>query len=409
MAADLMQKWIQKNGFSDDKALLDYAFALASHYGQAIGALSCQMYEATATAQGAIVPTAEIAALPEYGEVAKAVHGTMKQSKTNVPATMARLVKQVGADTTLKNAERDGAEFAWVPHGDTCAFCVTLASRGWQRMSKKALRGGHAEHIHAHCDCEYAVRFDGKSTVAGYDPDKYLEEYRNAGSDVNAMRRNRYAQNRDSINARKRELYAAQAYRKVERGTPSKISLARNGAEVSIPVKRIDSYNTPIYISDKAEIKPKALNSINQNTEKALKKYGIPIERKPTVVILSDDELKNALGLYDPCSNIVYYSQSISNSEVQRLVGGKGAVERHEMWHMKQAEDFKNSGGKITRETRGEYLQKLCKKCKNNIDSYGITKDNVNEISSYAEFMYKRGRYDEVEAEFITLKGKKVH
>ena len=170
-----MTQWIQKNGFKDDKALLDYAFALASHYGQAIGALSCRMYEATAAAHGVIVPTAEMASLPEYGEVAKAVHGTMKQSQKKVPATMARLVKQVGADTTLKNAMRDGAQFAWVPHGDTCAFCLTLASRGWQYMSKNALRNGHAEHIHAHCDCEYAVRFDGKSSVEGYDPEKYLE------------------------------------------------------------------------------------------------------------------------------------------------------------------------------------------------------------------------------------------
>lgn len=75
-------------------------------------------------------------------------------------------------------------------------------------MSKKALRNGHAEHIHAHCDCEYAVRFDGKSTVAGYDPDKYLEEYNNAGGDINVMRRIRYKENKDAINARKRELYA---------------------------------------------------------------------------------------------------------------------------------------------------------------------------------------------------------
>lgn len=207
-AANLMQKWVQKNGFGNDKALLDYAFALSQHYGQAIGALSCQMYEATAAAQGAVIPTAEMADLPEYGEVAKAIHGTMKQSQNNVPATIARLIKQVGADTTLKNAGRDGAEFAWVPHGDTCAFCITLASRGWQRMSKKALKKGHAEHIHAHCDCEYAVRFDGKSSVAGYDPDKYLEEYNNAGGDINKMRRIRYEKNKDSINARKRALYA---------------------------------------------------------------------------------------------------------------------------------------------------------------------------------------------------------
>lgn len=230
-AADLMQSWVQKNGLENDKALLDYAYALSQHYGQAIGALSCQMYEATAAAQGVIVPTAEVADLPDYGEVAKAVKGTKKQSPNNIPGTLARLVKQVSADTTLKNAERDGAQFAWVPHGDTCAFCITLASRGWQYMSKKALRNGHAEHIHAHCDCEYAVRFDGKSTVAGYDPDKYLEEYYDANGDINEMRRKRYAQNKDVINARKRELYASKKAEKLEKLRRSDILIS--GARIT--------------------------------------------------------------------------------------------------------------------------------------------------------------------------------
>lgn len=230
-AADLMHSWVQKNGLENDKALLDYAYALSQHYGQAIGALSCQMYEATAVAQGVIVPTAEVADLPDYGEVAKAVKGTKKQSPNNIPGTLARLVKQVGADTTLKNAERDGAQFAWVPHGDTCAFCITLASRGWQYMSKKALRNGHAEHIHAHCDCEYAVRFDGKSTVAGYDPNKYLEEYYDANGDINEMRRKRYAQNKDAINARKRELYASKKAEKLEKLRRSDILIS--GARIT--------------------------------------------------------------------------------------------------------------------------------------------------------------------------------
>ena len=220
-AADLMQAYVQKHGFDDDKALLDYAFALSQRYGQAIGSLSCSMYEATAASQGVTVPTAEIADLPEYGEVAKAVHGTMKRSQISVPSTVARLVKQVGADTTLKNAMRDGAQFAWVPHGDTCSFCITLASRGWQYMSKKALKNGHAEHIHANCDCQYAVRFDGKSGVRGYDPDKYLAQYNAAGGDINAMRRMRYKENKDAINARKRELYAE---RKKEQALTYKIT-----------------------------------------------------------------------------------------------------------------------------------------------------------------------------------------
>ena len=75
---------------------------------------------------------------------------------------------------------------------DTCAFCITLASRGWQHASEAALKGSHAEYIHANCDCELAIRFGGYSSVAGYDPEKYLQQYRAAGGDVKAMRRMDY-------------------------------------------------------------------------------------------------------------------------------------------------------------------------------------------------------------------------
>ena len=55
-----------------------------------------------------------------------------------------------------------------------------LASNGWQKASRKALKNGHAEHIHSNCDCTYAVRFNEKTTVAGYDPEKYKAEYDDA-------------------------------------------------------------------------------------------------------------------------------------------------------------------------------------------------------------------------------------
>lgn len=189
-----MQKWIDEHGFEDKKALIDYANALVLKYGSASGTLACTMYEMTAEMQNESIKTAEMAELPTYGDVAKAIYGTMKASKANIPSTVNRLTKQVGADTTLKNAIRDGAQFAWVPTGDTCAFCIALASRGWQYASKKTIKGGHAEHIHAHCDCQYSVRFDNKSTVAGYDPDKLLKIYNNMSGNnpdekINSLRR----------------------------------------------------------------------------------------------------------------------------------------------------------------------------------------------------------------------------
>lgn len=206
-AGQLMADYIAAHGTRDADALIAYAHALVTKYGEGSAELACQMYDALAAAAKAGVPAAEPAQTAAYSEVARMVQAT-KQSPPQMQRGVSRLVKRAGADTTLKNALRDGAEWAWVPQGDTCPFCLTLANRGWQKASQAAIKGGHAEHIHANCDCEYAIRFDGHSTVAGYDPDKYLRQYRAAGSDVNALRRVNYAANRERINAQKRAAYA---------------------------------------------------------------------------------------------------------------------------------------------------------------------------------------------------------
>ena len=208
-AGQLMQEYVAAHGIEDGPALIAYANALVTKYGEGSAELACQMYDALAEASKANLPAAEPAATAEYGEVARMVNATKRQNPANLPNGVRRLVKRAGADTTLHNAIRDGAEWAWVPHGDTCPFCMMLASNGWQKASAKLLKGGHAEHIHANCDCEFAVRFDGSTTVAGYDPEKYLAQYREAGSDVNAMRRIDYAAHRERINAQKRAAYAA--------------------------------------------------------------------------------------------------------------------------------------------------------------------------------------------------------
>ena len=207
-----MADYIAKHGTGNADALIAYAQALVQKYGEGSAELACQMYDAVAEASGIDVPPAEPAPPADYGETAKMVNAT-KQSPPLLKSGVSRLVKRAGADTTLKNAIRDGAEWAWVPHGDTCPFCITLASRGWQKASKKALKGDHAEHIHANCDCEYAIRFDSRTTVAGYDPDKYLEQYYDHGGDINAMRRAQYAKNKNAINAQKRAAYAARRLR----------------------------------------------------------------------------------------------------------------------------------------------------------------------------------------------------
>lgn len=202
-----------------EDAAIEYAYALATRYGEAAGAAACEMYDAIAAVQGANVPPALPAETATIGETAKAVKGTLKTGNPDIVSqATGRLVKMVGVDTMMQNALRDGAEWAWIPRGDTCAFCLTLASRGWQKASKNAIKNGHAEHIHANCDCTYAVRFNSGLNVEGYDPDKYLEMYESAGSGtpterINALRREFYDENKERINEQKRSAYAKRVER----------------------------------------------------------------------------------------------------------------------------------------------------------------------------------------------------
>lgn len=216
-AAAELQAFISRRGgleAVDRDALIAYAHGLATKYGEGAAALAAEMYDAVAATSGAAVLAAVPAATATYAETAAAINGTIKSMDPEIVCgAVGRLVKMAGVDTTMQNALRDGAEWAWIPQGDTCAYCLMMAGRGWQRASKKSIKNGHAEHIHANCDCTYAVRFDKDTGVEGYDPAAYAEAFDQAEGEtwrekLNTMRRADYAENRDEINAQKRAAYA---------------------------------------------------------------------------------------------------------------------------------------------------------------------------------------------------------
>lgn len=220
-AAEEALKYIERNPIETPEQMrrfVDYCYGLATKYGEAAGSLACEMYDALAELSRVSVPSAVSAPTASYGDVAKAVYGTILQNPEITSSAIGRQVKLVGVDTMQQNALRDGAQWAWIPSGDTCAFCLTLASRGWQRASKNAIKNGHAEHVHANCDCTYCVRFGDSIDVEGYDPSEYLDMYKEADgsspkSKINALRREFYAENKQSINEQKRSAYAKRTER----------------------------------------------------------------------------------------------------------------------------------------------------------------------------------------------------
>lgn len=82
-------------------------------------------------------------------------------------------MRRAANECVAYNAGKDPAKprYARVPSGDSCPFCLMLASRGFTYASKAA-----AEHSHPHCDCRAVPSF-GSAEVRGYDPDGMRQRY----------------------------------------------------------------------------------------------------------------------------------------------------------------------------------------------------------------------------------------
>ena len=256
------------------------------------------MYDAIAELSGAAVPAALPAETATYSDVAKTVNGILKKSQNEdmLAQGVGRLVKMAGTDTILSNAYRDrprrrgskkkhsGAQVAWVPSGDTCPFCLMLASKGWQNQTVWGANN-HSEHIHANCDCTYAVRFNNDLDVEGYDPDELRKEYYAAGRTqderLNTMRRENYAKNKDKINAQKREAYAKR--------TGDQFLMYRKDSNPGI----FSSFEEPMtkkhvhLIAEEMGLDPKAAKYIIDKSEEMIDKkvYGYTSEDGKTVTL----------------------------------------------------------------------------------------------------------------------------
>lgn len=213
-ATDKMRVYIERNPDATMDEWIDYAYGLSTAYGEAAAAWAAEMYDAIAIASGANVEPAEPADTAEYNDVRDAFWAIRKSSLNAMLLCTAvgRMVKRAGADTVMRNAIRDKAYYAFIPHADTCAFCISIAAEGWKRAYSNAMKNGHAAHIHGNCDCMYAVKFDPSTEYQGYNPDRYSEMLdgepgRTSRDKINALRRQFYDENRTEILAQKADAY----------------------------------------------------------------------------------------------------------------------------------------------------------------------------------------------------------
>lgn len=145
------------------------------------------------------------------------------------------------------------------------------------------------------------------------------------------------------------------------------------------------------YVSNKLSIKPRRLHELENMIQKYINHYMKDGYIKPTVVLVSDNELSNAMGRYNPRTNVLYIKMMVDNAELERNI-------KHELIHWNDAQEYISQGNTIT--DIELFKEMLSDRYRPELDKLGINYDNVGEISGYAKEEYRRSHFEEVYTEY---------
>lgn len=171
---------------------IDALLTADSTFGDRACELAAQAFEETCPgARPAVL--ADAMGREEAGRVARYQAGKLRRDDRGgfveqvAQAARGRAVRRAN-ETTARNAARNvsrGVRYARIPTGgETCPWCLMLASRGFVYRS-----AGAAAHSHRGCDCICVAAADvdadgrgegGEPAVEGYDRSPYLDAYARA-------------------------------------------------------------------------------------------------------------------------------------------------------------------------------------------------------------------------------------
>lgn len=155
-----------------------------------------------------------VSGLPEDGQL-KAVVGfafTQTNPLTALVGAADRFVFSTARQTVVDNAKREKVLFARHASATACEWCQVLATNEPRYLSEESATAGHDN-----CHCiAVPVREGTEWTPAPYVKEweqNYADARDAVGGDLNDitnyLRKQNYADNKDALNERRRELYAA--------------------------------------------------------------------------------------------------------------------------------------------------------------------------------------------------------
>lgn len=187
VAVRKLWKVLPADPYAARDALIEQGTQLAERYGEAAVGLAADFFEAATglPATPADVDLAEQVEGSARWAAGDLFAGNPSAAQKKFTGAMQRHAMQPGRDTLFDGAHKRGVLFARIPQGDTCAWCLMLASRGFAYTS--ARNAGDGRRFHDFDDC-LIVPSTADDLPPEYDPEKLYELYKDVhtGGDTGA-------------------------------------------------------------------------------------------------------------------------------------------------------------------------------------------------------------------------------
>lgn len=201
--------------------------------------------------------------------VDKVLKGDIDSFNSAVLSRIDYELKRSAGQTMMENASRDPLrpKYARVPSGgETCKFCLMLASRGFVYNSKRG--AGDIDHYHNDCDCRTVCSWDG-SGVEGYDPDEIAERWYEqewTDAEARAERNNTTAEEEYAKRMRQLGESAKRAKRRRKNKASSYTELQKISAQSKVDLSFIETrdYRTLVRMSFGNDLPDRAIGDVKR-------------------------------------------------------------------------------------------------------------------------------------------------
>lgn len=302
----------------------------------------------------------------------------------------------------------DFDEFQVVSSPDCCDECQKID--GQHYPIPKLASGENAPPMHPNCRCSIAP-YEARNEDSDKDFDEaafdewcdYMEEHED---DEDALTWEEWKKQNHEIEFKAHQV--EQEYKTVSLNAQHSETFTTNFREErkAYPIEERKNW----YVEEGVHVKPRQVHEINKAVQTAMKAHGLSDLGNTKIIIVNDTTLSTgALAAYDPVQDVLKLGYYLTNKTAFELDPNDKSLMPHnldvtmihELFHWKDAKEYRKKIGEITQETRNEYFsyrKEIARKKTEKLEMrYALDK-----ISAYSRKMRQAEQYDEVYTELRT-------